>query len=161
MKLWLIPKSIHVRHMWGRPIFYGGCVFMFLDSFLICHYIKEIRMTLSEVDLLDNWFSMRWFVASLNILAPPPKKIALFCHFWKLIQRKHSATGFGIRKKHLFEGEWETVTQGFVTSLGCNVFNQPTEAVVKFFAIKKMLQWVSLEVHDCGPMQECVGVCVP
>lgn len=29
-------------------------MFMFLDSFLISHYIKEILMTLSEVDLLDN-----------------------------------------------------------------------------------------------------------
>lgn len=54
-------------------------MFMFLDSFLISLYIKEIHMTLSKVDLLGNRFSMRWFVASLNTLAQ--KKLLSFVIF--------------------------------------------------------------------------------
>lgn len=67
--------------------------------------------------------------------------------------------GFGIRKKHLFEGEWETVTQGFVTSLGCNVLSNQLKLWSRFLLSKKCCNeylWKYIIV-DPG---NCVWVCV-
>lgn len=143
--------------MWGRPVFYGGCVFMFLNSFLICLYIKEIHVTLSEEDLLHNWFSMRWVVATLNIL--PPQKNCFVLSFLEINTTKTQCDGFWNQEKNIYLRANGRVTQGFVTSLGCNVLSNQLKLWSRFLLSKKCCNeylWKYIIV-DPG---NCVWVCV-